>query len=159
MTFDLTDDVDFEGEAEFDGAEPKAIFLIKNISKEPVTFADAKYYLVKKDGSKFLLEFKKIENSDIAQETYIINPAQKVKILCQRLDNAAIGDLKGSYILLKNGRKIYFEYEELTNWNTLVRKTLGMIGIKKEKKYPQEEGWQEFKSSTGKVFHYRKADE
>ena len=153
VEFTLTSDDELAGKATFDNEGHKATFVVKNISKEPINFKDAKYYAVKKDNSKFLLQYQGIENPDFQEASFIINPLQMVRISCARPNSLEIIDILGAFILLENGRKIYFEYDELTGQKSDVTE------INKAKNYPKEEGWKKATTSSGNVYLYKEVQE
>ena len=157
VTYELTDDNDFSGEVlhQYEPQE-KIEFKIRNISKNPFNFEKAEYFAVKKDKSIHRVEFDNFSNPNMpTAKTYLCNPDDTVSIVCTPSKN--LRDLLGFFVKLGNGRKIYFEYEELSNGKTFLRKTLGAIGIKKnmDKNHPPEEGWKKSKTSSGNIFYYK----
>lgn len=160
VTFKLTDDKDFSGEATYSYQPTEKVqFIIKNIGKLPYNFADASYFLALRDGTIYQLGFSNIVNSSTTVENSVCNPQETITINC--LPSKSFKDIKGLFITLINKRKIYFEYEELTNPRTLLRKTAETIGMgeDKDKQHPAKEGWRKGVTSSGKVYYYRKEEE
>ncbi|MFC1667742.1 hypothetical protein ACFL0P_07810 [Candidatus Omnitrophota bacterium] len=149
ITFDLTDDGDFSGRATYYySPEEKVEFNIKNMSKKHFNFKGAKYYVVKSDKSIYRLEFYNLYNPHSKVKSFVCNPQQTIVITC--IPPNKLKDLKGLFIDLRGGRRIYFEYEELKNWRTSLRKLLEAIDARM--KSPVEEGW---RKGSGNVYHYK----
>ena len=155
-TFQLTDDKDFSGEATYYYKPTEKVqFTIKNISKSVYNFAGASYFIGLRDGKVYRLDFSSMLNSNAADEKAIFRPQETITVVCSSL--RSFKDIKGIFVTLANKRKIYFEYEELTNPRTLLRKITELVGLgeNKDKKHPAKEGWKKEKTASGKIYYIK----
>jgi len=150
-TFKLTDDPELNGNAYYFhklNENKYVVFNIENISKEPFVLDKARYYAATKDKERHLLEVKDYMNLKTNEKSLILNPKQKIKIECSMPSEKM--ELDGFLVILRDGRKIYFEYEEFSNWRTLLRKTKEALGY--GEKFECKEGWEKMVTSSGTEF-------
>ena len=88
-------------------ARCRAAFFMRNVTKVPLSFEDARYYMMKKDGVVYALEFEKVYNNTGIRNSKILNPFQNISIRCQS-PVFPDGETKEVYVQLKDGRKIVF---------------------------------------------------
>lgn len=85
----------------------RAAFFMRNVTKLPLSFEDAKYSIVKKDGVVYALEFEKVYNNTGIRNSQILNPFQNISIRCQS-PVFPDAETKEVCVQLKDGRKIVF---------------------------------------------------
>jgi len=155
----MNDNNQFSGRAIFYPPEKKAVFEIINKSNMPFNFKDALFYAVTSPPNKavYQLEFDKTYSKQNQRTDMVSNPKDTIAIQCIVPNNLVY--VSGAYIKLTDGTKVYFEYEELTAWQTFYKGLLKKVGISNKSKISEnEEGWKTVVTSSGNRFRIRQVD-